>query len=425
MKISGIGASANHNKDSKMIVSVATGAKHVIALTTSMTEMKTTNHYRFLRNELKFADVELIINDNQGHIKTVTCHKIVLAARCPYFMGYLKAANQAASHINPQQLNDILKANRISPIEVSGIEENDIEEIDLTGYACANPITITSLLDYIYLDKIQIIEHKKPQLMELAKVLCISSLSDFIEKELEMNKSKWMMDDSNAPVYNSTFAIDMQKIFVSGLFSDVVFTTSQPFTTYHNQYLLNNSEPITRFYAHKAVLMQLSYFDSMFSSRFKENATFEDGSNLVVINLDHFAQDNISSETFYLMLMYAYTGLISFSTKKDDVKTKGNVLLKDSVSDEVKEEQGDEEIVSDEVNIAAALLVAADCFGFSRLAMICEKELLQRLRESFPHTANFCLNLSKSYGFARLERHCIDVLRMAFDSGTSHNIKQP
>jgi hypothetical protein len=63
------------------------------------------------------------------------------------------------------------------------------------------------------------------------------------------------------------------------------------------------------------------------------------------------------------------------------------------------------------LNDIMSALVAANRFGFQYLTQYCERVLSLHLGHYFPHNALNCLEFAQSYGIARLERQCIEILK--------------
>jgi hypothetical protein len=214
----------------------------------------------------------------------------------------------------------------------------------------------------------------------------------------------------------------------SSKYADVVFIANSSQIPAH----IADSTP-TCIYAHKAVLYQMGYFEGLLCSQFRElmnTATCDVNDvepGVLTLPLDGFIADGIEVGTFINVLKYAYAGTYAFSrsTSKQGPSMPAEASNaapagddnRDSYGTEMKAANGEESKEDADVPIdegiqnTMSMLMAANRFGFTRLAMVSERELTMCLLLNFPHNAEACLEFARSYNLVRLERQCVEALR--------------
>jgi len=375
--------------DSKAVLMLAAGSKHAIALSSSASS-KVASNFRYLIDKGTYADVEIFADDGNASssMKPIKCHKFMFACRSPYLRGYLLAA-QSSQDASSESLGEFDDSNEG--------ESGRMLQIDLTGVPHANAITISGLLDYIYLDKLNVPDHKLGVMAQFAEYLCLSHLKEMILLKLHTSitestgtsysrsyeKLKALktppLSLSSTSVITSSFSPDMRSAMTSSLFADVSFT------------LLGCNIETRVLLAHKAILTQCEYFAALFSSSFRETQSVDMSSNkdeaVLHLSLDGLQEEGISFTTFNTLVEYAYTGELKYTSTIEEA---GGIDL----------------------NEVVALLVAANRLGFSRLAVRCERELVDNLKYSSPESIRNCLVFARIYDFVRLERACLETLRL-------------
>lgn len=380
--------------DSGQVSAVSTGSKHVLAVV-SCQGNKWASTYRYLLNDTCYADVEISFGNMQA--KSIKCHSAILAARSPYFYGYLKQARNEYLKISNNQ---------------KALHEDSFESMTAIVYKIylssnhADDMTIRSLIEYIYLDRIDIPHHKKRHLLNLAKDLCMEGLSERIynvEKVSEVN-----------------FTVEMNAAINDINFADVIFTMDQfyhlkdgalPPSCHDLQ-----SPPVL--YGHKAILSRIPYFEAIFNSEFKEssNSCFIPSGNEEVkdrltlsIDISGLISDGLDIKTFKMLVQYAYIGQIApfnlqiFSPSCMTSSLDGyNKIWKDPHESLEK----DLRIPGDDL---MGLLVAANMMSFTKLAKHCERELSIHTAD-FPENAENLLAFAQAYNFKRLEEQCLQLL---------------
>ena len=357
-----------------------------------------STHHRYLLNDTTYADVSLLIDPTlSGDVQVIRCHSVILAARSAYFARYI--------HLSKAQSDS-----KDEPVVV-----------DLTGLPFITAFTATSLLEYLYLDKIntQLGNRKKTDMVDMASQFCLNSLSSaLLSSHGEM---------SEVPM---SFSYDMEHAFInaSDRYADIKFiytTSSSTDTTIDN----NDSDDVdmSPIYAHKAILIQIGYFEGMFHSHFKESSDVRklegESSHVTTVDLTGLIADGVSIEAFRMLLLYAYTGIdpitrITHPTTATPITTTATTTYdsqgptndsdgKDTTPTITTTADTDIDTI---VDTLTELLVATNRLGYIRLYNICEKRLIDLIRK-FPGLAQGLVGFAQSYGFLKIERLCLDALR--------------
>jgi hypothetical protein len=353
------------------VCEIAAGAKHVIALSSYGSTGQRNNHYFFreLLEHCPYADCHIKVTDSSS-VAHIPCHRIILACRSPYLKGYLERFGcDPSPHLDPEVI----------------LETRNNGLIDLSELPCANSITVKALLEYVYMDKVNIAAHKRRQLSELASYLCLHRLVALLR--IQGAKAG---DSEEAPP--STFVSDFRSAFNNPLFADVMFPVP---TSLDRSDATSDAEFKVLLYAHKVFLCQLEYFQGLFSCGFVEMQqvhTDQGDPSMCKVPTDGFIEEGMSKQTLLAAVLFAYTGEMN-----SDVHT---------VELDASEEEED-----DEMTFTMNLLLASNRFSFHKLATACERHLVSHLRDYFPDNAINCLQFAKSFGFTRLERKCEEALR--------------
>jgi alpha-tubulin suppressor-like RCC1 family protein len=407
------------------ISQVAAGAKHVIALSSAVDD-RVANHFRELLERTPFADCIIKVsgsNDvgfvtNAGSFTYIPCHRIILACRSQYLRGYL------------EQLGTDTPIHESVP---DGMQSTRQAMFDLSDLPCASIITVKALLEYLYLDKVNIVNHKRRQLSELASYFCLHRLVS-------------VLGPFSEEVPPSTFGSDFRKALNSRLFADVVFTLPRGLSSPFEQDTDEIDETCTRssctavspvtavstsmdprprvlLHAHRVFLCQLEYFMSLFSCGFSEMCIDEQSSSatssslnvgsptgrqvVCTVGTDGFIEEGMSVRTLLSTVLYAYTGeLESIGLESVCLPGESSVDNCGNVCSDADDDDDD-----DDMTFTMNLLLAANRFTFPKLVSACERQLVSHLRDYFPENAVNCLSFAKSFGFTRLERKCEETLR--------------
>ncbi len=330
----------------RVVIAIAAGSKHVLAMTrSSRHEWALT--YRGLLDSGRFADVAIVVDGpTSDDCAVFHTHSVLLAARCPYFKGFLRSAvgDQPAhsTHTHPTHPTHPVKL-----IEVTLPSEH------------ATPATVRSLLEYLYLDRLTLPAHKRAPLRMLASdlrmdplvALCATSIGDHPPTDTALS---------------STFLADLSALVDDPSTADVLLTLACD--AHH--------PPISTLYAHKAILSKVPYFEALFANNFLETTgeTIQGGA-LRTVGL---VSEGMDFSDFHAFVHYIYTGQFCRDPTDDD-----------------------------EVNWTG-LLVLADRLQFESLSTYCERQLSAHLQD-YPENAVNVLEFARTYQFARLERQCVEL----------------
>lgn len=367
------------------VLTVAAGTNHVLAIASAPNSYWAAGNSVLLESS-EYADCQIEI---EGENEVLYGHRVILSARCNYFRGYLRTAVD-----DPHSVVDVDFPLKSENIEDSQPVSRLLTRIVVTSSA-ANISTVRAVLEYLYTDKCTIPKHKSKQLEELALDLGLARLAALARRI----RTRGMTDDAASSALSlapSTYIADLASAVGSELFADVEFRTEvilpkssfvggngnvceerpdvlEPYT----------SLPVTRVtYGHKCLLSRMLYFQSLFSSSFKENATDTSvNGGRMVLNLDGFAADGIDFQTFKNVLYFAYTGSIETQAAEDD--------------------HMEGECECDFMS----MLAAGNRLGLPSLAQICEHQLYNHLAD-FPENIENCSAFAKLYDLSRLGKLC-------------------
>ena len=369
-----------------------------------------STHHRYLLNDTTYADVTLLIDPIlSGEVEVIRCHSVILAARSAYFARYI-------------QLSKAQVDNNIEPVVV-----------DLTGLPFITTFTVTSLLEYLYLDKVntQLGNRKKTDMVDMTSHFCLNSLSSaLLSSHVEMSELPMM-----------SFSYDMEQAFLNAghAYADIkfIYTTAESTigSTGNSDTGVVESSPI---YAHKAILIQIGYFEGMFHSHFKESSDVSklegESSHVTTVDLTGLIADGVSIEAFRMLLLYAYTGIdpiTRITHPTTTITTAATAITAQDVQGSADNSDGKDPVTTTAsttadtdidtiVGTLTELLVATNRLGYIRLYNICEKRLIDLIRK-FPGLAQALVGYAQSYGFLKIERLCLDALRFYTRGGGSDN----
>jgi hypothetical protein len=372
--------------DSGLVRSISTGSKHVLAIVTCQGN-KWASTYRHLLNDTCYADVEITFGNMQA--KSIYCHSAILAARSSYFYGYLKQARDEYLKLSDNQ---------------KAIHDNLSKSITAIAYKvhisskCADDITVKSLIEYIYLDRINIPYHKKRFLLGLANDLCMESLCNRICDIEKMSEVRFTID-MNAAINDLTFA-------------DVVFTMDH---FYDFKDASAKSPPVLC--GHKSILSRIPYFEAIFNSEFKESSSLycipSDNIGLKSrfissIDISGLISNGLDIENFKMLVQYAYIGQISsFNIPPLSPCMVTSISGYDKICRGLNESLEMDSIISG-VDLMG-ILVAANMMSFTKLSKYCERQLSVHIAD-FPENTKNLLDFAQAYNFKRLEEQCVQLL---------------
>jgi hypothetical protein len=293
---------------------VCAGAKHVVAITAAQGHAWASSFHSILESA-RHVDCLICIDDGAHAVATkfssarqteFPCHRAILSARCPFLRGFINTALRATG-------------------------ATDVLRISLPS-SHANAITVRSLLDYLYLDRIQIVPHKREELRQLAEDLNLDRLQRILSKE----KSTGASTSHTIP---STFTENLTQLFNCAENADVVFVVPRvggrsaggPAQKWYGEEEDESSTAETPsaasvfdpagfefvLYAHRAVIgTRLPYFETLLSGGFAESrnrvricAPYGGQQSFAVqIDVSGLQMEGIELPILQMVVLYAYTG---------------------------------------------------------------------------------------------------------------------
>lgn len=331
------------------IAQVSCGAKHVIALVKHQ-GAPWAAHYRHILEDSSYADCILVVDSYlKGPLGApaarLHCHRAVLATRCSYLQGFIRAAERA---------------------------DPGAKTIELSfGGPQYNSVTMRCLVEYLYLDRTSIPSHKRKEMAEIAK--------EFMLPGLHRQCYASTLDSTT-----SSFLADMTAMMQDQSRCDVVFVCKQRTLSGREE-----AEIPWRLFGHKFVLSRIPYFEAMFSGTFADcqNYVTVESKEMLEINVSGLVEDGIELQTLSMLIKFTYWGC--------------------TVSPH--NAHGEESISTNEV---MAVLVAANRLGFSSLGQVCERLISMALRHASEEDLVNCMAFAHEFNLPRLERQCVDLLRV-------------
>lgn len=274
------------------------------------------------------------------------CHQALLAARSPYLRGIVQAAKQDQS------------------------DRNHSLRLTFSGTSYGS-VTLRCLLEYLYLDRCRVPDHKLKEVLTLIKELCLSDWAEQLKPRRFKNTST---------TTSITFVNNMLNLLSSDLgaeTADVVFTSK----------LLSNERKL---YGHRFILWRIPYVDTFFRSSFADcNRMIEcEGRELLEIDITGLLLDGIEIKTFKLLLEHAYQGYF------------GSTHTVENNESDI------------DINDVMSLLVAVNRLGFSSLAQGYERKIALCLIQAAEEDVVLAMEFAREYNLYRLERQCCDLHRV-------------
>jgi hypothetical protein len=322
----------------RTVRAISAGSNHVLAITSSMGNAWAENTFSKILSMEKYCDAYIYDQDMTCRF---SCHKSILSARSSYLRGYLRAA-----------ANDPCNTPSVIVLECDA----------------ASPAVIGFLMDYIYKDKLSAPQRIRSQLAKVAKFLGMRSLermclqSNLYERSPLKNQINALEEESL-----STFEDEMVSLLHNPIFADVKFRLFDESSMYFEE-----------IYAHKAILVQLPYFECLLSETYQDSSLRENG--IIVCNMDGLINEGMNILDFKLILTYLYSGSVKV-------------------------------LESDDLAQVMSLLVLASHIGVTQLCQLCEKTISLHLND-FPENLENCLDYATTYNFIRLSRQCLDLLEL-------------
>lgn len=341
--------SLNPSRTGGKVQAISCGTNHAFAVVACGSEF--SKAFAGLVNDASTADAALVVDSwdtvNGYTEELIYCHRAIVAARCKYFKGYLKA-HEAARIKDPDAAaeNETL------------IKDNSKKIVKINiGLANLSDITVFSLLDYLYTDKFIVTSHKRAALGQLAEFIGLSELAEAC-KSFGITHTQ-----------NSTFESDVKLMAQDSSFADVVFTT-------------NSSHPADGGYegrsfvgvSHSFVLRRIPFFDNLLSGNYHESTCIYQNATVRDISLDAVLIGGVRKDMFFKILIYTYCGFIK-------------------------------SLEIDDINEMMELLITSNHLGISRLTAFYEKEISVHLAD-FPENAENCLDFATEWNFPRLVQQC-------------------
>jgi hypothetical protein len=318
-RIEALGASF----DGCRVRALCAGGKHVVAVAEAQGHAWAASFHSILESD-RHVDCVIDIHDaaadlaskyapgraQKGSAAQTTrqtsfpCPGAIRSARSTFLRGYINAA------LRWQQSSDAESDERPD-------RSGTVLRIALPS-AYANAVTVRSLLDYLYLDRVQVASHKREELKLLAEDLGIERLSLLLSG-----------DESQLRSVPSVFTANMTQLLNSPDHADVVFVCSKsacevPSVPDHSSQdaditvaKFKPSEYDFVLYAHRAVIgTRLPYFEAMLTSGFAESnrkvrvcAPFNGPqSTATLVDVGGLVEEGIDLAVLEMVLLYTYTG---------------------------------------------------------------------------------------------------------------------
>ena len=410
LKISALGRS----QIDRSVARVCTGSSHVLAITSSSGNAwaKTFQQHLLpsfsspaasvlsasvetpppaLHDRDTFSDVE-IVDETTGTV--FPCHQVLLAARSPYFAGFLRtAARMTSLRRQEQQLSEEEGAFDEAKLSVSCPPPK--EQIVLSSSA-ANPATIQYLLQYLYTDTLSAPAHKRKQLAELADFVALHRLASLCRHHGAFADRSVQPDgEPLAPLPPSSFEQEMLAMVNNDMFADCRFlvhhvaprenprdgdgdVNGDDDVFSEDKASLLPAEPVL-LSGHQLLFASMPYFNSLFAGDFNDGYMGADG--VMVYDLAGFLADGIDVEAVTRLVQYAYSGAAS-----------------------VLEVQDSSDLM--------ALLIAANRVSLLPLTQLCEKKLSLHLND-YPENIENCFAFAQMYNIPRLSRQCEELMSLS------------
>jgi len=421
LRIASIGA----NFDGCKVRTVSAGGNHVAALTDSQGHAWASSFHSILESD-KYTDCTISIDDRVSAVAakyapsgkkaaggsrqaTFPCHRAVLSARSTFLRGFVQAAMREMGEIQAE-------------------EAGGTHLVITLPSAHANAVTVKSLLDYLYMDRIHIVSHKRQELALLAADLHLERLVAILSADADTAPH---LTHSVA----SSFTQNMVNLFHSPMHSDIVFVVRKAGA--HKEWSNGEDAEVRDFvpeehafvlYGHRVVVCsRLPYFEALLSGGFSESqntvlvrAPFGGPvCKAVEVDVSGLVLEGIELPTFEMVLLYAYTGQLHSNpsgTKQLPFAWYFVCQRHHRLSSVPTEEgataaaQEDGEGGAVDLNEVMSVLVAANRLGFTSLMQHCERLLSLHLGHYFPHNAQNCLEFATAYNIPRLEKQCKEIL---------------
>lgn len=412
MKISALGRA----QIDRSVARVCTGSSHVMAITSSSGNAWAKTFQQHLLPPISlstsassvlgappqtpppstydsetFSDVELV-DESSGTV--FPCHQVLLAARSPYFAGFLRtSARMKQRQQQDQQLSGEDQAKSDTTISPSPPRKEQI----LLDCPAANPATIQYLLQYLYTDTLSAPAHKRKQLAELAEFVALHRLASlcrhhgaYVDRPVIAPAGVAGAGASSGlePLPPSSFERDMLAMVNNDMFADCRFivhalphddsNTNTGSECCDKDTPLLPAEPVI-ISGHKLLFSIMPYFSSLFSGDFSDGHMGADG--VMVYDLAGFLSDGIDVDTFARLVKYAYSG-----------------------ADSVLEVEDSNDLMS--------LLIASNRVSLLPLTQLCEKKLSLHLND-YPENIENCFAFAQMYNIPRLSRQCEELMSLS------------
>lgn len=239
-----------------------------------------------------------------------------------------------------------------------------------------NTVTLKCFLEYVYLDRLAAPAHKRKELLQISRDLMLNHLEEIIFRQIIPQET------ASKLTHTSSFVSDVRKLLNDAHSADVMFSFRD-----------------WRIFAHCAIVSRIPYFDTLLSSNFADSRQEEviGGKTYRKVDVTGLL-DDMALDTLEKLLDFAYTYTL---------------------------QTGDGEDM--DVNVAMALLIAANRLNFIVLAQLCERCISLSIRHGTEDDLLICRDFAHQYNLARLERQCMDMLRAMrpLDFQVTHESKLP
>jgi hypothetical protein len=467
-----IGAVFDHCR----VLSMCTGSSHAVALAESNGNLWASAFTRDFE-DAAHGDCRVICapatHSSDDH-KEFYCNRAVLCARSKYLAGCVRAAERELREHARVNCRTDSEPGTTTKKNGSSSGSMPLITLDLSHSASATPFAVSTVLEYIFTDRVRIPFLKRKEVHSLACELRMERLSLLLMQQMQSRQNPILAAQA-APAaavqkerFESTFVTDFLSMLNSSEHADVYLVRSCASLSAAGTSAFESSNPcatklltsmpslpphgaaedgkhkIVVMKTHSVMLRRIPYFAALLDGEFGDSmqrgviveeaedtpalAREVDSSCTVRVVSQAEQQQIIEREGFEhgcnssssIKRLLDLEGLAEHGIDTDTFRHiiifayVGKLLSTTSgTSSEATPIDGGQTGEEHEVdlNMVMKLLVAANWLSFVELEKLCERIMSLHLRGYFPTNAENCLDFARAFQFTKLERRCEEVLR--------------